>query len=176
MIRAQGQSWNGAADGSDDVYADVAANNITVLTQASVAVDSTVRVKNGVVMLDATSAALALNIEDPTATSDDGKFLYLISKSSYAHTITDAVSGFNNHGSTQTITWPASAGKGVQLMAYNGKWYTAMEDVDIQGATGLQGPTGVQGVTGVQGQGATGVQGVTGLKGVTGTQGSTGVA
>jgi hypothetical protein len=120
MIQAKGTGWDGAADGTSDVYAGIADFPPTVYTASGAISD-----KNAFVILNAGSAlamTLALPVAGGLGVGDDGKCLKIISYTSQAHTIT-CTSGLNG-GASSTITF-ANAGDGVTLRAYNGYWWIA---------------------------------------------------
>ena len=64
----------------------------------------------------------ALTLAAPVATSDDGIRIYIFSNTANAHTLT--ATGLLNTGSASVnlATFAASAGAGVVLYAYQGKW------------------------------------------------------
>jgi hypothetical protein len=68
------------------------------------------------------ASAEALTLAAPTATTDDGVLIALMSNTAYAHTLT--ATGLLNTGSASvnTATFAAYAGAGLTLMAYQGKW------------------------------------------------------
>jgi len=64
----------------------------------------------------------AMTLGAPTATTDDGKLIWVSSSTNYAHTVT--ATGLLQTGSSKTdvATFAAYAGAGVMLMAYQAKW------------------------------------------------------
>ena len=120
MIHAEGTSFDGASDGTSDVYADVAEKTITTYTASGAITD-----KNAMVILNAGTAlamTLALPVSGGPGAGDDGKVLKITSETSQAHTIT-CTSGFNG-GASSTVTF-ANAGDGVTLRAFGGYWWTS---------------------------------------------------
>lgn len=96
-----------------------------VLPQSQVvSADGAITIKDGVVVITKGSAA-AVTLADPTATTDDGKILTVISATAYAHTLSNAAgSGFNGGGSGSDVgTFGGAKGDGIVLMAYQGDWY-----------------------------------------------------
>lgn len=86
--------------------------------------DGAIAVKTGVVFITKVTAA-ALTIADPTATTDDGCELLIISTTAAAHTVSNAAgSGFNAAGASADVgTFGGAKGDGMKLVAYQGKWY-----------------------------------------------------
>ncbi len=120
MIQAKGSSWDGASDGTSDVYAGVSDFPPTVYTSSGAITD-----KNAFVILNAGSAlamTLALPVAGGLGVGDDGKCLKIISYTSQAHTVT-CTSGLNG-GASSVISF-TNAGDGVTLRAYNGFWWIA---------------------------------------------------
>ncbi len=89
--------------------------------------DGAISIKNGLVVLSKGSAA-AITLADPTTGVDDFSRLSVITSTAQAHVITDATSGFNAKGSSGTATFTAAIGNGVELVAYQGKWYTVTKN------------------------------------------------
>jgi len=81
MIKAKGSSWDGASDGTSNVYADVCSNTIVAYTA-----DGAIVEKTGLVILSKTSAA-AMTLSIPIAGVDNGKKLRIISTTAYAHVV-----------------------------------------------------------------------------------------
>lgn len=86
--------------------------------------DGAITAKSGVVFITKGSAA-ALTIADPTATTDDGKRLTVISTTAFAHTVSNAAgSGFNAGGAATDVgTYGGAKGDNFEFVAYQGKWY-----------------------------------------------------
>lgn len=84
--------------------------------------------KAGFYMITKASAA-ALTIAAPTAGTDDGMEIEIISATSFAHVITAPAGTFVVGGSALntvlTLTAANGAGTTVYLTAFNGKWYVA---------------------------------------------------
>jgi len=85
--------------------------------------DGAITIKNGLVVLSKGSAA-AITIAAPTATTDDGGVLRIITATAQAHVVTSAVDGFNAKGASGTATFTAAIGNAFTIVAYNGHWYT----------------------------------------------------
>lgn len=85
--------------------------------------DGAIVQKSGLVVITKGSAA-ALTLADPTAGTDDGKRLTIISGTAFAHTVSNAAgSGFNAGGAGSDVgTFGAAIGNGLALRAYGGKW------------------------------------------------------
>lgn len=80
--------------------------------------------KSGVVIITA-AGAIALTLAAPIAGADDGSELTIITDTAQAHTVTNAAPGFNGAGAGGDVaTFTAARGNGMQLVAYNGVWYT----------------------------------------------------
>lgn len=75
--------------------------------------------KQGSVVLNG-SAALAMTLAAPTATTDDFKVLKIVGITAHAHTVTTPSNGLN--GADHVATF-ANAGDAIELMAYQGVWY-----------------------------------------------------
>lgn len=66
----------------------------------------------------------AMTIVNPTATTHDYLTLTFISVTAQAHTLTHATTGFNDGGGGADVaTWGGAIGDGMQITAYQGKWY-----------------------------------------------------
>ena len=117
MIRARGSSWDGASDGTNDVYADVAHLTIT-----DYAADGAIADKNALVTLSKAGVG-AYTLAAPTDGTDDGKVLTIISKTAQAHVVTSPVVGFNAKGSSGTLTGGGAKGDTTVLVAIAGNWY-----------------------------------------------------
>lgn len=98
--------------------------------RAAVEVDAAsgaIAIKSGTVFLTkAGVAAMTLALPTaglPSAGGDDGKTLRIVGVTAQAHTVTTPAAGVN--GANTTLTWTAAAGNSVELIAYNGSWYTA---------------------------------------------------
>jgi hypothetical protein len=85
--------------------------------------DGAITAKSGNVLITKGSAA-AITIAAPTAGTDDGKELVIVSTTAFAHTVTNTSPGFNNNGAGSDVgTFGAAKGNGLSLVAYNGAWY-----------------------------------------------------
>jgi hypothetical protein len=58
----------------------------------------------------------------PTVGADDGMFVTIMSSTAFAHSITTSNLFQTGTAAVASITFPASAGASVTLMAYQGKW------------------------------------------------------
>lgn len=66
----------------------------------------------------------AMTIANPTAGTHDGITLTFTSATASAHTLTRATTGFNDAGTSGDVaTWGGAKGDGLQITAWNGKWY-----------------------------------------------------
>jgi hypothetical protein len=78
---------------------------------------------NGVVLLTKAGVAV-MTLAAPTAGTDDGKILRIISTTANAHTVTQTTPGFNNAGSAKDVaTFGGAVGDQFAVIAYNGIWY-----------------------------------------------------
>jgi hypothetical protein len=121
MIQAKGSSWDGAADGTDNVIADVANKIISTYTA-----DGTVAEQCGLFFITKGSAAqitLPSPVSgDPATGGSDGMEMHFITGSPYAHIITCAT-GFNGANTSGTATFNGSLGSSITLKALGGFWY-----------------------------------------------------
>jgi len=86
--------------------------------------DGAISTKDGVVIVTKGTAA-ALTLAAPTATTDDGKRLLIVTSTAAAHTVTQTTPGFNNLSTSGDVaTFTAAVGNGMEVVAYNGIWYT----------------------------------------------------
>jgi hypothetical protein len=69
----------------------------------------------------------AYTITNPTAL-DAGTILLIFTTTAQAHVITNSTSGFNNKGSSGTITFTAAIGNSCMLIARSSKWYVVMNN------------------------------------------------
>src|SRR6185312_8502997 len=69
-----------------------------------------------------TNGVDAMTLATPTAGTNDGLELTVISTGAHAHTVTTAANKIN--GADDTATFAAAAGNGFTFVAYNGIWYT----------------------------------------------------
>jgi hypothetical protein len=82
--------------------------------------DGAITIKTGVVILTKGSAA-AITLAAPTATTDDGKILYIIAGSAQAHVVT--VTGAAGGSGQDVGTFGGAINDSTVLVAYNGVWY-----------------------------------------------------
>lgn len=95
-----------------------------VPTVQDAAADGAITIKNGTVLITK-AGVCALTLADPTAGTDDGKALVIVSKTANAHTVTIAGGEAGGGAGSDVGTFGAAAGNWVRLVAYNGKWYSA---------------------------------------------------
>ena len=119
-----------------DITGNVTGNvtgDLTGATKRPVSVasaDGAISIKDGYVMITKAGVA-ALTLADPTATTDDGKELTVISTTANAHTVTIA-GGLNGAGSGADVgTFGAAAGNRFTVVAYNGKWWSSGVAVNV---------------------------------------------
>lgn len=93
-------------------------------TFVAMAASGAITAKSGTVYLTKAGVG-AMTIADPTATTDDGKVLNIVSTTANAHTISNAAgSGFNEAGGSGDIgTLGGAIGDNLCITAYQGKWY-----------------------------------------------------
>lgn len=121
-------------DGNCSLPGTLAVSGVTTLTGMLIAnggiklpvqhmtANGAVTILSGLVILDK-AGVLAATLADPTATTDDGKMLIVLSITAQAHTLT-LVSGLNGAGAGADVgTFGAAVGNGVVLIAYGGYWY-----------------------------------------------------
>lgn len=75
------------------------------------------------------SAAAAMTLAAPTATTDDGLIITVTSNTAKAHTITATGLLQTGAATTDVATFAAFAGCSVTLMAYQGKWNVISQNV-----------------------------------------------
>ena len=77
------------------------------------------------------SGVAAMTLAAPTATTDDGKLMWVASSTAFAHTVT-ATGLFQDGGTTVNLaTFAAHAGAGMLLMAYQAKWIVLIANAGI---------------------------------------------
>lgn len=92
-----------------------------------------ITIKHGLVLLNK-SSAIAATLADPTATTDDGKVLTVLSLTAQAHTV-DIAGGLNGAGASGNLgTFAATIGSSFQVVAYQGKWYRYSTHVGVSWA------------------------------------------
>lgn len=111
--------------GSLAVTGDTAFTGAIKLPLAVASANGAITVKSGLVVITKATAA-ALTLADPTATTDDGKELVIVSATAAAHTIDNSAgSGFSGAGAVGDVcTFSAAKGNTLRLVAYQGVWYT----------------------------------------------------
>jgi hypothetical protein len=78
-------------------------------------------IAKGQALLMAGSAA-AMTLVAPTAVTHDGLQLTIVALDAYAYTVTTPASAIN--GAKHIATWTAAIGNNINLIAFNGVWYT----------------------------------------------------
>ncbi len=96
----------------------------TAVASADGAIETILANKQGCVHITKGSA-IALTLAAPVAGDDDGKCIYVVAETAFAHVITSGVDGFNAKGSSGTVTWTAAKGNGIWLYARNGHWWAS---------------------------------------------------
>lgn len=82
--------------------------------------------RQGVVLLSAGSAA-SMTITAPTVGLDDAKVLKIIAIAAQAYTVTFATTGFNAAGGSGDVaTFGGAKGDSMEIVAYQGNWYTTI--------------------------------------------------
>jgi hypothetical protein len=89
--------------------------------------DGAITIQTGRVYLSKAGAG-AITIAAPTATTHDYIEITVITLTAQAHVITSGVEGFNDKGSSGTVTFTAAIGNSVTLVAYQGNWYTVVKN------------------------------------------------
>lgn len=105
-----------AADILDDIQAELG---------VPMEVDDTsgaISIKSGKVILTKGGVAV-MTLAAPVAGTDDGKILRFVTTTAQAHTVTFP-SGKINGGALTVATWTAAIGNGMEIIAYQGVWYT----------------------------------------------------
>lgn len=87
-------------------------------------VDGAIATKDGKVVITKAGVCV-LTLAAPSAGADDGKRLLITSTTANAHTVTQTSPGFNNGGAASDVaTFTGAIGNGMEVVAYNGIWYT----------------------------------------------------
>lgn len=118
-----GSGWDGAQDGTSDVFLDSADKTLKIFTQDGNIDPQFYSVRcflNSDVPLQLTLAApIGRSRSDG---GDDGKRLKLTTLTAQAHVITCPI-GFNAKASSGTITFTGAIGDSCVVEAYGGNWY-----------------------------------------------------
>lgn len=86
------------------------------------AADGAITIKSGIVVITKATAC-AMTLAAPIAGVDDGKVLTFDSTTAAAHTLTIS-NGLRGAGASADVgTFTAAIGNGIELYAYNGRWY-----------------------------------------------------
>jgi hypothetical protein len=72
----------------------------------------------------ANAMTLVAPLSGPQPRGDDGKSIFILSNSAFAHTVTTPTNGIIN--SKHLCTWAAAVGNCIELRAYNGSWVPVM--------------------------------------------------
>lgn len=90
----------------------------------ALAASGAITLKSGVVLLTKSDGAVAATLAAPTATTDDGKIVHIVSTTAQAHTITATTIGFNAANAAGDVaTLGGAIGDGLSVVAYQGEWY-----------------------------------------------------
>lgn len=93
-------------------------------TTGTLAANGAVSIKNGVFTLTKADGAITATLANPTAITDDGKRLTIVSTSARAHTVAIATTGFGNAGAGKIkATFSGVVGDTLDLVAFQGFWY-----------------------------------------------------
>jgi hypothetical protein len=105
------------------VWSDVSALAFPeVLTIAAVTASGAVAPRSPQTYVITKAGVAAMTLAAPTATTDDGIVVNLLSSTAFAHTLTATGLLQTGSASVNVATFAAQAGAGVSLMAFNGKW------------------------------------------------------
>lgn len=100
------------------------------LPTQEITADGAITIKSGIVILNK-AGAIAATLADPTATTDDGKVLTVISKTAQAHTVTIA-GGLNGGGASADVgTFGGAIGDQFTVVAWAGKWYKRTAPINV---------------------------------------------
>lgn len=80
-----------------------------------------IAIAKGAALLNAGSAA-AMTLAAPTAGTHDGLELTIVALDAFAYTVTAPANAIN--GNKHIATWTAAVGNNINLIAWNGAWYT----------------------------------------------------
>jgi hypothetical protein len=86
-------------------------------------VNGAITQKEGIIFV--TKAGVdAMTLAAPTAGTDDGKRLRIVSATAQAHTVTQTTPGFNNGSTASDVaTFGGAIGDNMEIAAYNGVWH-----------------------------------------------------
>lgn len=99
-------------------------SNIRIQGADVYSANGAIAIKNGTAIITKGSAC-ALTLALPTAGTDDGKELSVMSTTAFAHTVTTPTNGLN--GADHIATFGSAAGNCIELVAYNGSWWMKSE-------------------------------------------------
>lgn len=105
--------------------------NITGNTLGGVLTAPTVQSGDGAISIPSAQSiiaitkgsAAALTIAAPTSGTDDGKTITFYSETAFSHVLTCSTDGFNDKGSSGTVTLGGAIGDGFTIRARLGHWY-----------------------------------------------------
>jgi hypothetical protein len=114
----------GFAVGGTTVTPSAAELNLLDQESQLLVADGAITIKNGVCKIAKTVAGVvAATLADPTAGTDDGKVLLIVSNQAQANTVTSATS-FGGGGAGENVaTFGGDIGDSLTLRAHDGKWY-----------------------------------------------------
>lgn len=106
------------------ITADIT-GNVTGAVQFTVneyAADGAISVASQVAVITKGTAA-AMTLAAPTADTDDGIIIEIVSATAAAHTVTATTIGFNAGNAAADVgTFGGAIGDGIRLVAHNGEW------------------------------------------------------
>ena|SRR5438132_4117409 len=115
---------NPAGNALQTIAGPLAATLFQGPVQTSVEVEAAsgaIGIKAGAAVITKSSAAAVMTLAAPTAATDDGKVLRVVSTTAQAHTVTTPANKLN--GNKLTATFGGAVGDCLDLIAYNGVWY-----------------------------------------------------
>ncbi len=96
-----------------------------------VSANGAITIKSGTAWITKGTAA-TVTLAAPTATTDDGCRLMIVSTTAAAHTVANASPGFNNGGGASDVaTFGATIANGFEVEAYQGAWYVLNTPVGV---------------------------------------------
>jgi hypothetical protein len=104
------------------VAAAVSALETAILGATKYTAAGAIAIARGTAFLQAGSGA-AMTLAAPTASTQDGLQLVIVALDAYAYTVTTPSNAIN--GNKHVATWTAAVGNSLNLVAYNGVWYTS---------------------------------------------------
>lgn len=116
---------NGTADavvGTTGTFSGVLTSSGTTETLVALTTNGAINPSLSANYVITKAGVLADTLAAPTATTDDGKVILITSNTANAHTLTATGLLQTGSASVNVATFAASAGAGLTLMAYQGKW------------------------------------------------------